>query len=81
MKKSKYYTQCLLQKQTASGWLKTVAWIPDVFAEEGKILKLKDENDNWSDHWQVEKVFNTLLEEFVLEHERDFTRQRKASDI
>ena len=75
------YVQCLLSKFVHGGCLKTVAWIPSKFAERRRILKLKREDGSWSNDWMVEEIYSQHEESFVLEHERDFTRQRKASDV
>jgi hypothetical protein len=75
------YAQCLLTKAIEKGCLKTIAWIPSEFAAKGRILKLKQEDGSWNNGWMVEEVYSMHDESFVLEHERDFTKQRKASDI
>jgi hypothetical protein len=55
-------------------------WIPEVFAEVGKVLKLK-ENDRWSDGWKVMKVYSRRESTEVSERSKDYKKQRKASDI
>jgi len=76
------YSQCLLYKYIPNfGTLKTVGWIPESFANKGRILKLQKDDGSWSDGWTVLAIYSTHAESFVLQHERDFVRQRKASDI
>lgn len=80
------YVQCLLLKHfyTDAGYietLKTVCWIPEKFAERKKILKLQREDGTWNDGWMVQETYGWQEESFILEHERDWARQRKASDI
>jgi len=82
MENSMNYTQCLLVKENKDGEVfKTVCWIPSEFAQRYRVLKLKEDNGEWNDGWMVEHSYTTHNEEFVRFHERDFTRQREASDI
>ena len=75
------YTQCLLTKYVDSGCIKTVSWIPEKFAIRTKELKLKRDDGSWSNEWIVQEVYSSKSEQYVLEHERDWCKQRKASDI
>lgn len=76
------YCQCLLCKSAEiKGILHTVAWIPKEYAYSYRFLKLKDDNGGWNEGWLVEKVYNEADESFILKHERDWARQRMASDI
>lgn len=47
------YSQCLLQKESNSGFIKTVAYIPSQFAKVDSYIKLKDEDGLWTDGWKV----------------------------
>lgn len=49
------YTQCRLKRFKEE----RVTWIPSKYAVEGKILKLKD-NDNWTNGWEVIYVGATV---------------------
>lgn len=71
------YTQCIFQ----NGEKQTTSWIPSSFAKLGRVLRLKNEQDEWEDGWVVAEIGTTLSAEYVFEHERDFKSQRKASDI
>lgn len=42
-----------MTKQTETGFLRTVSWIPQEFAEVGRKLKLKN-NGVWESGWVVE---------------------------
>ena len=53
--KKQLYSQCLLKK----GNIEQTSWIPEKFAHVGKILKLKNEDDKWSNGWIVCFVGNT----------------------
>jgi len=77
MNKSKTYTQCLLSLNEKQD----VAYIPSQYAKVGKILKIKDDTNAWINGWKVEKTYFSEDEEYVLSHERDWDKQRKASDI
>jgi len=57
----------------------TTAWIPEEYAVVGKLVKIKD-NDAWSDGWAVRQTWTTKSKEWVEQHQRDYLKQRKASD-
>ncbi len=56
-------------------------WLPEEFAKAGKIVDLKRGDGSWTTGWTVDEVYNTVSEEYVRTHERDYLDQRKASDI
>jgi hypothetical protein len=47
-----YYRHCRLVKPVATGELVVVSWIPETFAEVGRVLKLKNDKV-WDDGWVV----------------------------
>ena len=72
------YTQCELKRQNGD---RTISWIPQSFAIEGKYLKLKDEGV-WTNGWKVERVgCISLPENLVLQNRDDYRKTREASDI
>jgi hypothetical protein len=76
------YIQCLLVNyRLSSDVIKTVAWIPEKFATPQRVIKLKREDGSWSNGWVIQEMYGVHSEEFVKYHERDFARQREASDI
>ena len=80
------YVQCRLIKwvdpnDDHNGFLITISWLPEKFAKVYNVLKLKNDDGTWSDGWQVTDKYTTHTKEFVLAHERDFAKQREASDI
>ncbi len=66
------YCQCKLMK----GNTEMTAWIPEKRANKGKYIKILDD-----DGWQVMEVGSKMDEKYVIGHERDFDKQRDASDI
>ena len=56
------------------------AWIPSKFARQWNNVNLKV-NGKWQHNWVVEGVFTTKDKDWVEEHEIDYRKQRKASDI
>lgn len=46
------YRHCQLVKPTATGEMVMVSWIPEPFAEVGRVLKLK-QGKTWDDGWVV----------------------------
>lgn len=83
MSKIKYYQQCELERKEKESTIHTVAYIPEEFAAVGKVVKIKDkENDTWQDGWKVTFSSSEKVEASIVEtRERDYTKQRKASDI
>jgi hypothetical protein len=47
----------------------------------GKVVKLKDANGNWEDGWKVVSASEPKPAKFIEGHERDYLKNRKASDI
>jgi hypothetical protein len=76
-----YYIQCLLTKFINGDCLKIITWIPEKYAIRNKVLKLKNETGIWTNGWVVQETYNRQNEDFIKEHERDFAKQRQASDI
>jgi hypothetical protein len=74
--KKLYYYQCELRKEINNGYKTDVAWLPEKYAIIGKYLKINEE-DGWKVIWIGAKQPANVVEE----KERDYLRQRKASDI
>lgn len=56
-----HYRHCRLVKPVATGEKVVVSWIPDQFAELGRVVKLKDDNGQWEDGWVVREVWSERL--------------------
>jgi hypothetical protein len=70
-----------LRKKTERGYTEHVAWIPEKFAVQNRMIKIKMDGE-WDDGWQVVGAGGSAMsEKYLLARERDFARQRKASDI
>lgn len=64
MAKETYYRQCALERKISEkAFSRQVAWIPEQYCKEGKILKIKDQNDEWVDGWEVKTVGQDLVSE------------------
>lgn len=73
--------QCRLYRHLPEGRQTQVAWLPEKFAEVGRILKLKD-NDVWEDGWVVSSIGTALVsDEIITERSQDYKNTRKASDV
>ena len=70
------YTQCYIQKENKHD----IAWIPSKFAVIEKLIKIKIDNI-WINGWKVIKTYSVNSEDHILEHEMDYRKQRRASDI
>lgn len=81
MSKDKFYVQCRLNKPSPEGGTSyRTAWIPEKFAQEGRILKLKIGED-WSDGWKVIDTWGRKSSKEMSERSRYHLTQRDASDI
>lgn len=56
MAKVVHYRQCRLVRPVTSGEQVVVSWIPDQFAERGRVVKLKGDAGQWIDGWRVTEV-------------------------
>lgn len=72
-----HHTQCRLRK----GDIETVGWIESHLAVVGKPVRMKLDDGTWETGWNVIEVWTTAPSEVVKERERDYLRQREASDI
>lgn len=70
------YTQCKINKKDKFD----IAWIPSKFANIGRIIKIKIDGI-WNNGWSVIDVYSSNSEDHILEHEMDYRKQRRASDI
>lgn len=68
-----FYRQCKL----FNGNVYTIGWIDSTLAKLGQWVKMKSDDSEWV----VAEVWGKLSKEYVEEHERDYRKQRKASDI
>jgi len=71
--------QCGLRRENAADR----AWIPEKFAQAGRILQLKDhDTGEWEGGWCVTSVGDGVLtSDIVTERSQDHKRTREASDI
>lgn len=77
-KEVKFYKQCKLRKANTE----QVAWIPEVFAIVGNYVQIKNKKDDtWDNGWKVEFASEPLDAAAVEKNERDYRKQRKASDV
>lgn len=74
--KSDKMTQCRMQRHTGQGAVFTIGWIESNLAKVGKYLE-----DEERDIWQVIETYQTQPTAYILEHERDYLKQREGSDI
>jgi len=76
------YVQCKLQRDLPEGGThQHVAWIPEKYAKFDKVLRIKNDLGEWKDGWRVIETWSTRTAEHVERHERDWARQRLASDV
>jgi len=77
MAKNTYHVQCEMRKPDGSIM---VSWIPETYAKKGSPVSLK-EDGVWDKGWIVTQTFGRRRSEDCEAHERDYMRQREASDI
>lgn len=74
---NEYHIQCEL----GNGTTRMISWIPEKYAKKNKQLKLREDNGQWENGWIVLNTYGKRLSSYCSEHERDYTKQREASDI
>lgn len=74
---SEYHVQC----QFVRGNERYTAWIPEEYAKLGRVLKLRHDDGHWEDGWEVKRRGARMLSSYVEDHERNYLKQREASDI
>lgn len=80
-KKTQTYTQCIMHLWISeTSKMIYTAWIPSQLAKVGRSLEIKIEGE-WTTGWVVAEKGAVKDAAYVEEHERDYTRQREASDI
>lgn len=78
MAKTVYYRQCRLVKPTPTGAFVQVSWIPDQFAEVGRVLKLRSDGV-WDDGWEVRGVGTNRLESNQVPDYHDLIRGHRRA--
>jgi hypothetical protein len=77
-----YYRQCTMRRDDPAGFhQRCVSWIPERFAKVGKYLKLKNDDDTWTDGWKVQEVGDRKDHKAVASAEQAHKKQRANSDI
>jgi hypothetical protein len=72
------HVQCKLRR--VNGVI-TTSWLPQKYAVVGKFLKLKNDEGEWENGWEVTATFAIKSTTEVLARGQDYKHQRKASDI
>ena len=78
------FLQCTMERKEGNTTETLVSWLPQKFAQQGKVLKLKSrETGRWVDGWIVKLVNKRLPldEEIVIKRSMAYTKQRGISDI
>ena len=85
MAKKINYTQVSLTKriEDSRAYEVHVAWIPSKYAKEGKYLRFKATEGNWTSGWKVTEVYETkpLTGKELAEMEGRWKEHRKGSDV
>ena len=80
MSRNVKYVQCAMRRNIAGGSVRTTSYIPTQFAKLGKMLKLKDEHDHWSNGWVVECVGDVIVEgDRVPDYRKAIRKHRKST--
>lgn len=74
--KSNKMTQCKLASDKTENSIYTIGWIESCYAQIGNILEDED-----GEIWHVVGKYQTVDTQYVIDHERDYTKQRAGSDI
>lgn len=79
MKKETNYIQCALKRKNYHH----MAWIPEKFANVGKFIKIKRDDDTWEDGWEVMGDFSEVKKSSTEANAASqlYKKTRAASDI
>jgi len=81
MEKNDYHRQCKLSRQRAGRMEVLTTWLPEMFARVGKVLELEMSSEKWENGWAVCEIYERRKSKEVAERERDYKKNRLASDI
>jgi len=81
MEKNDYHRQCKLSRQRAGRMEVLTTWLPEMFARVGKVLELEMSSGKWENGWAVCEIYERRKSKEVAERERDYKKNRLASDI
>ena len=79
MAKQIKYVQCTMKRTLENGSEYTTSYIPQKFAKRGRILKLKNDVDQWVDDWVVETVGHTIVDAADADYRKAIRQHRKAT--
>lgn len=74
MKNNEIYRQCRLVKRLRDGQSVQMSYLPEEFAREGRIVKLRNEQGDWDDGWVISLVGREMKSEDL--HEIDVAHRR-----
>lgn len=71
------YVQCELRKENVID----ISWIEEKFAQVGKSVRRKNEQDEWENGWVVTETYGTVNEEHLKKMRDLHKHHRKGTDI
>jgi len=74
--KRRYSVQCRLQ----NGNRRLVTWIPEIYANKGAILRLRN-HGVWENGWEVLETGNKMDYKVVCERSLDHKKMKEVTDI
>jgi len=87
---SKFFVQCRMRKfivrenvkdyESNKNFKYRVGWIPERFAQKGRVLKLKIDG-KWDNGWKVIDTWQKRTKEEITERSQDYRHTRRFSDI
>ncbi len=66
MSRTIYYRQCQLVKKEEVGTRHQTSYLPERFAIQGKVLRLRNAEGTWEDGWVVEQASEARVSEDLL---------------
>jgi hypothetical protein len=79
---SETYQQCTLEKREGSSVSTRVLWGPSDKTIVGNTVKVEENDGSWTTDWVVKAVHGEPIDKIMaMKQSRDYTKQRKASDI
>jgi hypothetical protein len=73
------YRQCKLCKVEEHGISIRVSYIPEKYAVIGKTIRLKEDDDTWTDGWRVDSAGEPIDEKHLPDSHAEIKAHRRAT--
>ena len=76
-----FHRQCKVTRKVGEATEVVVTWLPEYFAKVGEVIDLDSHEGKREKGWAVSEVYDRRPSKEVAERERDYKKNREASDV